>query len=168
MSAIHEPVGLFANLRSAVVERLATADAFADPHAVPVVDGGGTAIHRAVAEALTKRSAGMCLVVSVPRADPGPESPQQLRATLAVQIYERPTLNWSHKGRQIAIEDAAEAVFGALGFDGITPGWSPSAVWTRFLFDGYRIVFASTDQVVMEVLFNTSIIVRLADFPTDP
>lgn len=168
MSAIHEPAGLFATLRAAVVERLAGAVAFAEPHPVPVVDGGRGAIHRAVAEALTKRAAGLCLVVSVPRTDPGPESPQQIRATLAVQIYERPTLNWSQKGRQIAIEDAAEAVFAALGFDGLTTGWAPSAIWTRFIFDGYRIVFASTDQVVMEALFQTSTIVRLADLPPVP
>lgn len=162
MSAIREPLGLLARLRADVVERLAASEDFTDPNPVPVIDSGRSDLLKAISEALIKRSAGLCLSVSIPRVDAGPESTQQIDATVAVQIYERPSTNWSVKGRQTAIEDAAEAVLQSLTFTPDGTGWSPSAIWTRFLFEGFRIVFASTDQVTMEVLFRTSTVVRIA------
>lgn len=157
------PSGLFANLRADVVDRLIGAPDFAEPNPVPVLDAGRKNIMKALSEALTKRTAGLCLSVSVPRVDPGEESPQAIVATVSVMIYERPAINWSEKGRQLALEDAGEAVFQSLGFDDdFAPGWSPSATWDRFQFSGMRIVFSNSDQSVMEVTFTTGTLVKIA------
>lgn len=155
MSPLDTPIGLLGALRAAVVERLAAAEAFADPNAVPVIDGGRADIAKSVGNALQMRTAGLCIVVTVPRMDPGNESQQHVQATLALMIYERPATNWSEKGRQLSVEDAAEASLIALGWTGEAPGWAPSAAWTRFVFGGFRLAFASTDTVAMEVTFTT-------------
>lgn len=156
-----EPTGLFAQLRAAVVARLAAAEGFSGPNPVPVLDAGRRNILKALQETLLKRTEGLCLSVSVPRIDPGEDSPQAIRATISVMIYERPLINWSEKGRQLALEDAGEIVLQTLGFDeNLAPGWSPSAVWDRFQLAGMRIVFSNNDQAVMEVTFTTGTSVR--------
>lgn len=162
MSLTDEPNGLFATLRAAVVERLAGAEEFAEPNAVPVINGGRGSLLDAVGKALQKRTAGLCLAVTVSRVDPTEGSPLGCRATVAVVIYERASENWSQKGRQLAAEDAAEAVMFRLGWAEGAAGWSPDAVWSRFRFAGMRIVAVDTDLVAMEVTFTTETFLQLS------
>jgi hypothetical protein len=154
--------GLRARLRAAVAARLALGDAFAGTNEVPVVDGGLADLQKTVADALTKRASGLCLVVSIPKVGAGDASPQHRVFTIAVQIYESPVRNWSEKGRRLSIEDAAEAVDVLLGFtDDGSPGWSPDATWSRLAFDGDRIVFANPAQNTFEVTFTAETVVQV-------
>lgn len=163
MNPNDQPTGLLAILRAAVVSRLAAASDFKEPNAVPVLDGGKSDVLTAVRAALTKRSAGLALLVTIPALEPGDLSPQQINATISVQIYERPLTNWSAKGKNLAIEDAGELVFQSLGFsDDGSPGWLPAETWARLKFGGFRLVFSGDDQVVMEALFSTSTIVQVS------
>jgi len=163
MSPLDAPSSLLASLRAAVVDRLMTADHFGPPHAVPVVDGGRADIAKAVDHALKMRTAGLCIVVTVPRVDPGDQGEQHVSATISLMLYERPAVNWSEKGRRLAVEDAAEACLVRLGWADETPGWSPSAQWTRFVFGGFRLVLASTDVVAMECTFATDTILQITE-----
>lgn len=158
-----EPSGLLADLRARVVARLAAAAAFAEPNPVPVIDGGRGDIGRSVREILDKRTAGLCLVVTIPRVDPWEASPQGIVPTISVAVCERPDRNWSEKGKQLAIEDASECVFQSLGFneDGY-PGWEPAEIWNRLQFAGIRQAAAGTDRVIMEVLFTTATVVKVS------
>lgn len=167
MSPLDQPAGLFALLRAATTERLAAADAFAAPNAVPVIDGGRRDIAKTVDDLLLRqRTSGLCLVVTIPKVVRGDAGMNHIIATIVVRIYERPADNWGTKGRQLSVEDAAEAVMGALGFEADGGGWSPSAVWTRFIFEGFRLVIASTDLVGMEVTFTTETQIQIA--PSTP
>jgi hypothetical protein len=156
------PTGLRSRLRAAVAARLAAGEAFAGNNEVPVVDGGLSDLQKTVADALTKRASGLCLVVSIPKVDLGTVSPEHRIFTVAIQIYESPVRNWSEKGRRLSIEDAAEAVDLLLNFtDEGQPGWSPDATWTRFNFDGARIVFANSAQNTFEVTFTTQTLLQI-------
>lgn len=166
MSPLDTPESLMGALRAAVVARLATAEQFADPNAVPIIDGGRGDIAKAVDNALRQRTSGLCIVVSISRVDPGDEGHQHVRATVSLMIYERPAINWGEKGRQLAIEDAAEAAMISLGWTNGAPGWAPSATWTRFVFGGFRQVLASTDMVAMQATFTTDTHLQVAPSET--
>jgi hypothetical protein len=161
MSPNDTPTGLLATLRAGVVTRLLPVDPDQDPNPIPVIDGGRADILKSVTEALTKRTAGLCLVVSVSAVDEDEAATNGIEVTVVVQIYERPVINWGDKGRQQSIEDTFEGVFTKLGFDDQgTPGWTPSGIWRRFKFRRYRQVYADTNQVVAEASFTTGTVCK--------
>ncbi len=156
--------GLLAALRAAVTERLSNYDELQNPVTIRVLDGGKTDLISAVRDALTKRTSGMCLVVTVPRLEAGQDTPRHVAATISVQIYEHPLQNWSTQGARVAPEDIGERIMARLLFDDAPPGdgWTPPGGWSRLMFSGLRPVFASTEQTVFEITFTTETVIRRA------
>ena len=156
---LNASTGLLATLRREVVEHLAADPAFNEAVTIPVMDGGQNSLANAVFNALTVRGCGLCLVVTAPRVQPSSET-RSIEVQVSVQIYEHPVQNWAEKGAKRSPEDVGENVIAALQFTQqiggeVTEGWTPSARWTPFQFEGLRPVFSSSDQVVFEALFST-------------
>lgn len=162
MSPLDQPTGLLASLRAEVVARLTAQDPNTDPNAIPILDGGRSDILKAVTESLTKRTAGLCVVVTVPKVDVDDSATAGIRVTVSVMIYERPATNWSPKGRQQSIEDTWEHIMVRLCFaDDGKPGWTPNAIWQRLRMGLYRIVYADSNQVVAEATFTTGTVLQV-------
>lgn len=160
MSPLDQPTGLLPTLRAGVVARLTT-DPETDPNQIPVLDGGRMDIAQSVTQALTKRTAGLCLVVTVPKLDADDSATNAVRVTVTVQIYERPVINWSEKGRRQSIEDTFEWIYSQLCFqDNGATGWTPSDTWHRFQLSGFRLIYSDTNQVVAEANFITGTVIK--------
>lgn len=156
---LNASTGLLATLRREVVEHLAADPAFNEAVTIPVMDGGKTDLPSLALNALTGRGCGICLIVTTPRVQPSSET-RGIEVQVSVQIYEHPMQNRGEKGAKLAPEDIGEKVMAALMFTQelggeITEGWTPSARWTPFQFEGLRPVFSSTEQVTFEALFST-------------